>query len=491
MKFFLFILSLIVFFSGVCHPAPPAFRVAMAVEIQTLDPSEAEDFVSLRILLNLGWGLVRFDKNLRPVSALASRWIISKDQKTYTFNLKKSFWSNGTQIKAQDFIRGLDHTLSPTTAARLASPFKDIVSSYRAIGDQKIEFKLRHPAPYFLSLLTSPFSFPQPENTNFKIRVGTPTSGPYTLQNISEEKIVLVPNPRSEEPGQNILEFRIIKELSSALALYEKGEIDFIDRVPSSDFDRILGTSGLARDLKKAPWLATYYIGFNVSRPPFSDKNSRLAITKSINRAATIKVLRDPQTAASSFVPHPLVSSGEEFGPSYDPAAAQKIWQSSRQNLTHLSLFFDAQEKNNLLMTRVQSELEENLKIKLDLKGMEWKSYLAFLKDKKNGPDFYRFAWLAPFPDPVSHLEVFKSDNPNNYSGFKNKKYDELVDKMAQIPDGEQRHRLISKAQKILLTDEVVIFPLFHYVQYLLIQGRWQGLDLTPMGVLYFQKAHL
>lgn len=62
---------------------------------------------------------------------------------------------------------------------------------------------------------------------------------------------------------------------------------------------------------------------------------------------------------------------------------------------------------------------------------------------------------------------------------------------IAKTPEGKKRRSLIIAAQKILLTDEVVIFPLFHYVQYLLIRDRWLGLDLTPMGILYFQRAHL
>jgi oligopeptide transport system substrate-binding protein len=461
----------------------------MGVEIQSLDPSEAEDFVTVRILMNLDRGLISYNKDLKPLPALAQSWKISKDKKVFTFKLKKSFWSDGAPIKAQDFVRGLDHTYATTTAAKLATPFKDLVQSYKAIDESTLEFHLRHPATYFLNLLALPFAFPQPEKTNFKISVGSPTSGPYVLQSLTQEKIVLAPNLKSTESALNVLEFRVIKEQSSAMNLFEKGEIDFIDRVPSSDYDRIIKTPALAKDLRKAPWLATYYIGFNLTRPPFTDKKARLAFVQAINRDETIKVLRDPQKAGSSFVPRPMEPSDMEFGPRFNSKEAKKNWAEVKDAPTSLDLYFDSQEKNNLIVSRIQKQIETNLNLKLNLKGMEWKSYLGFLKDP-HGPAFYRFAWLATFPDPLSHLQVFKSDSPNNYSGFKNEKYDKLVDSIAEMSEGAKRKQLIVAAQKILLDDEIVIMPLFHYVQYLLIQDRWQGLDLSPMGILYFQQAH-
>lgn len=490
MKIFLVFLSLTIFFSRLSCGAEATLRVSMGTEIQSLDPSEAEDFVTVRVLMNLGWGLIRYKKDLKPLPALAESWNVSRDKKIYTFKLKKSFWSDGTPIKAQDFLRGLDHTYASTTAARLATPFRELVLSYKAVDDSTLEFQLRHPASYFLSLLALPFSFPQPEKTNFKISVGTPTSGPYILKSFAQEKIVLTPNSRSSEPALNVLEFRVVKEQSSAMALYEKREIDFIDRVPSSDYDRIIKTPKLARELKRAPWLATYYIGFNLTRPPFTDKKARLAFVQAINRVQTIKVIRDPQSPGSSFVPRPLETSEMDFGPNFDPVEARKDWNEVKDAPASLDFYFDSQEKNNLIVARIQKQIEENLKVKLNLKGMEWKSYLSFLKDSKNGPAFYRFAWLAPFPDPLSHLQVFKSDSPNNYSGFKSQKYDKLVDSIAETPEGARRRKLIVEAQKFLLDDEIVIMPLFHYVQYLLIQDRWRGLDLSPMGILYFGQAH-
>src|SRR5437868_1604272 len=76
----------------------PTLHFPLGVAHETLDPTEAEDFITIRILMNLGSGLMAPDKNLKPQKALAQSYEVSKDKKTFTFKLKKAFWSDGQPI---------------------------------------------------------------------------------------------------------------------------------------------------------------------------------------------------------------------------------------------------------------------------------------------------------------------------------------------------------------------------------------------------------
>jgi len=487
MKKFQILFNFLVFFSGLSCGAQSVFRVPIGVQIQNLNQSEAEDFLNIRVLLNLGSGLVKLDKDLKPLPALAESWEVSKDFTRYTFKLRKNFWSDGKPIKAQDFERGINHSLAPETAAKLIGPLKDIIIGIKSLDESTLEIRLSHPSSYFLSLLALPMCFPAPETNEFQITEKTPTSGPYILKSLKQDKIILEPNLKSRTPAKNILKFQFVKDQSAQISLYEKGKLDFIDKLPSSDYERFKNSP----EMIKAPWLATYYIAFNVTRPPFSDRKARLAFAQSVNREDTLKIIRDPQVVASTLVPHPLEGSDLKLGPEFNPKKAKETWGEISQAPLSVDFYFDAQDKNNLIAARLQKQIEEILKIKLKLKSMEWKSYLNFIKDPKTGPSFYRFAWLSTFPDPLSYLEIFKSNSPNNHSGYKSEKYDNLVEEIARAPLGAKRKDLISQAQETLITDDVVLIPLFHYVQYLLIGSRWKGLDPTPMGLLYFDQAHL
>jgi ABC-type oligopeptide transport system substrate-binding subunit len=90
-----------------------------------------------------------------------------------------------------------------------------------------------------------------------------------------------------------------------------------------------------------------------------------------------------------------------------------------------------------------------------------------------------------------SHLSVFTSNNPNNKTGFKDPKYDSLVEAVAKMkPGSPERLRKLKEAQSILISQAAVIFPVYHYRQYILIKKSWKNLTVTPMGIIDFRMAN-
>lgn len=477
----------------------PTLRVPTQVSLEIFNPSEAEDFATVRVLQNLGEGLTVLDKNLNPQLGLAEGWTMSRDKKTFTFKLKRAFWSDGQPITAEDFVNGLEHSFSPKTVGKLSIYLLDLIVGakdykskkitdfknvgVKAIDPETLEFKLTHPSGYFLSLLSSPVAFPQ---RNFVLNTHTPTSGPYVLAELKAgSKILLRPNPHYARPPHNQVELRYVGDGSTMISLYEKNELDVVEHVPSHDFIRFKSNP----ELVSAPWLATYYIGFRINQKPFDDKTARQAFVEAIDRGEIGKILQDPQLPASSWVPSPLETSNKKYGPPFDPKHARKLWGKLSDTIDKVELVFDAQDKNILIASFIQQQIKKNLNFDITLKSMEWKTYLKYLTDEH--PSFFRFAWLASFPDPLNHLSVFTSDNPNNYTGFADPAYDKMVARIAETPAGGLRTKLIERAQRKLLTENIVIMPLYHYRQYALFSRRWQGLDLTPLGLVRFDQARL
>ncbi|MBK9293399.1 MAG: peptide ABC transporter substrate-binding protein [Oligoflexia bacterium] len=482
----LFLLLLLI--TATSHGA--SLRFPLSVSLEVFDPTEAEDFVTIRVLMNLGSGLMRSKVDLTPELELAKSYKVTNDGKTYTFKLKKTFWSDGTPILSDDFIYALKRTLSPNTKAKISQTFQDLIENAREyktskindfskvgikkIDDLTLEFKLNHPSNYFLSLLTLPFTFPMKPGFE-TIKPNTPTSGRYIISDFKRsQKILLKPNLKHLNPAKNNVELKFILESSTLVALFEKNEIDVIEKVPSSDFIRFKNNPAL----KTGPFLATYYLGFNTTKKPFDDVNLRKLVISNINREEINKILQDPQKISSSWVPTPLLGSNKTY-------EIKKI--KSKTKDFDFELVFDSQEKNTLIATLIQNQIKKNLNYNMPLKSMEWKSYLKHISQEN--PSFFRFAWLAAFPDPVSHLSVFKGNNPNNYTGYNNPRYNELVDQISKTTQMKKREALIRKAQNLLLIEDAVIMPLYHYVQYFLVSNKWTGLNITPMGLLYFDQA--
>jgi oligopeptide transport system substrate-binding protein len=59
---------------------------------------------------------------------------------------------------------------------------------------------------------------------------------------------------------------------------------------------------------------------------------------------------------------------------------------------------------------------------------------------------------------------MFLSSSGNNRTGFANASYDALIAAAAREADLNQRNVLFQQAEKLLVTDEAVIIPIYHYV---------------------------
>ena len=70
----------------------------------SLDPVHITDTVSHAVVSELFDGLVAFDHTLKIRPAIARRWVISTDGRTYTFELRPDVkFHNGRTVTADDF----------------------------------------------------------------------------------------------------------------------------------------------------------------------------------------------------------------------------------------------------------------------------------------------------------------------------------------------------------------------------------------------------
>ena len=141
---------------------------------QTLDPRRVRDLATTTTIHMLYEGLMRNGPDGKPAPALAENVAISPDQMTYTFTLRKSGWSDGTAVTAQDFEKSWKSMLAPEfpspnayqlypiQGAQAAKEGRGSIDTVevKAIDDATLVVNLEQPTPYFLSLLTTHFYYP-------------------------------------------------------------------------------------------------------------------------------------------------------------------------------------------------------------------------------------------------------------------------------------------------------------------------------------------
>ena len=473
----------------------PELRIQVSADPVSLDPSLAEDGISLRILMNTMDGLVGYDPQGNLELRLAESYRFSKDGKEIEFTLKKEIqWSDDQPVTAKDFVTGLRRSLAPETASKLARVLSAVRAGAEGVfeRDGKVVVRLNRRAPYLIEAMAMSQALPQREDVLSRHHgvwpVDGPVTGPYRIAEYKiGQSLHLVPNElywRGLTEGRGVplgVRLLIVQDEATAKNLFEQGRLDILTRVSQYDLERYRTKGWLHTD----PFPATYYLSFNQRKAPFTDRRVRRAFSVAVNKDEIVQTLRSGEIAATGWIP-----PGIEGHLAQDPTLSRReAWLRDyrahplKADSAAVHTGLDSSARNFLVMEKAQQDIERALGVHLLLENMDWKSYVKSLAS--DPPPLFRFAWLAPFRDPVVQLQVFVTGNPNNYSGWSNAEYDRLVSQIEESSPGAAREAKIIAAQKIL-ADEAVLIPLYHYVQVNAVKPEVEGFIVNPFGWIPF-----
>ena len=100
------------------HP-PDEIWINNGNEPEWIDPGLCSDSTGGEVIWNMFDGLVSLHpQTLDPMPAIAERYELSEDKKTYTFHLRESKWSDGKPFTAHDFEWAWKRVLDPKTASK-------------------------------------------------------------------------------------------------------------------------------------------------------------------------------------------------------------------------------------------------------------------------------------------------------------------------------------------------------------------------------------
>jgi len=514
--------ALLGLFAGVllsCSGGLPAaggervFRMTVTAEPPTLDWSLATDNVSFDILTNIMEGLTQYDADLKPVPAIARRWEFSADGTVITYYLRDDvFWTDGQPVTAADFEYSWKRLLNPATAAEYAYFLFDIENAYeynsgkikdpervgvRAVTPGILRVKLKRPIIYFPSITTFMVTFPQRQDmiARYGDHWTDPghmvTNGPFTLAEWRHEyKIVLRANPGyyGGRPAVDRVVAYVVEEATTALALYETGELDRVElppvAIPHYRNDPEYITS---------PILRGYYYGFNVRKPPFDNVLVRRAFAHAIDRSRIPVILQGGEIPTASWIPQGMFGYNPGIGPRFDPEHARALLGRAGypggRGLPPVTAAYNTDQTNRLVAEFLQAQWKKNLNVNVELESQEWKVFLSRLKT--DAPQIFRLGWGADFPDPDNFMNLFVSTSGNNHLRWSNPRYDDLVARGAAERNPKKRQALYDAAQKILTETDAPMISLFVSPQNLLVKSYVKGLETNAMKLLYLKKVRM
>jgi len=273
----LFILSIALIFTGCSSnktfehinrsiDSKEEFKYIYSGEVNTLNYLVSASMNEIGLAVNFVDTLIEYDKYGIVQPALATSWHSNDDNTIWTFNLRKGVkWidvdgNEYEEVEAQDFIDSIKYILTKKNQSQTAnivygvlknaeSYYNNEISDFKMVGIKAIDkytiqYILKKPTPYFLSMVT--YACFLPVNGHFLSKMGDEFgtdnekllyNGAYILDKFEpQSRRILIANKKYwDEENVHIKSIKgIYNKEASMLApeLFLRGEIDFAS-IPS------------------------------------------------------------------------------------------------------------------------------------------------------------------------------------------------------------------------------------------------------------------
>ena len=488
-------------------------RRGLGGEPASMDPGDAADTFSFEVIRDIYEGLTTESQDGRVEPGVAASWTVNTSGTQYTFKLRRdAMWSNGTHVRAEDFVQAWRRVVDPTRASPVADTLRVVSGAAKIIAgqlpptklgviaaqDDLLIVNLDQPAPYFPQLLTHSATFPvyseeAAKSHNPKTWV---SNGPYVLSSwIPGSNIKLHGNPwywdRHSVRIPNI-EYVPISDESDEYRQYRAGQLDVTQSVPSAALDSIRKEH--PAELLVAPFLATAYYAINLRSPYFATNlNLRKALALAIDRKALEStILPFGQRPAYGFVPPGTwnySSQSWEWRSLPDSARideARKLYALagySQHKPLRLRVLFNSNSTIKQVAIAIAAMWKQVLGVDTVFVDEEFR---VFLETRRNPSQWEvaRIGWTADYNDAGNFLDTLRVGSPNNDSRYERREFNDLLDRAASSADPSDRRRKLEEAEKMMLSDYPII-PIYFFSSKRLIKPYVKGAKANPLNRLY------
>jgi len=451
-------------------------------------------------------GLVRLDKDLSPIPALAEYWSIADSGKRYVFYLRPGVrFHNGREVTAEDVKFSLERLVDPRINSPYALNFLGKVvgaqefwegkalgvSGFRVLG--KSTFQIEWINPYVSALYLVGMSYCKilPKDLVlsqgrdfFRKPVGT---GPFKFD-------YWMRSPKLEIVGIRLERNDGYFDRKAYLDAVEFSPLFTPDNFLERDVDIYpfvsAGFSALNCQVEEDGALGSVLLGMSCHLRPLDRADVRRAIAQALDRRTLAKVAFSNESVpqlTDNFIPAKLRGFFPMAGDwNYDPARARQMLAaagfSSDKEFPTLTLYTNRGRRafGLKIFREIEKELED---VGISLVHREYNS----LREVRAaaGPYLVLFEWRLNFPDPESIVRpLFFSRSDMNVMGYSDKRLDAALEAAAVERSFSQRLGLFREIEE-RLHKELPAVPLFTSQLRIALLPRVKGVEVPALGFFY------
>ncbi len=425
--------------------------------------------------------LTRDSETFEWKSRLAEKWEVSKDNKVFTFHLRKNaVFHDGKPVTADDVKFSFDAIFNPVYEAAHLRPYFEGLSKVEVVDPQTVKFYAKD--SYFKNFDSAATMTVIPKHIysdaakSKKMNRELICAGPYKLVKFDRGQMIQLKKfdqwYGNTDPSYkgfynfDTITMRFFKDENVALVRAEKGELDynelrvepFMKKTNGPAWGKTIFKHKVINDAPK-PY---GFIGWNQRKEMFQDKNVRFALAHLLNREEMNKKFR----YGMSDLANGAVYIKSEYNPGnkaveYNPKKAQELltkagWADADKNgvLEKTVNGKKVEFKFSLIyankdMEKYWTMYREDLKkagIDMELKYLEWNSFLKLVDEGTF--DAVTMGWGGGSVDP-DPKQIWHSSGAvpggSNFIAFKNAEVDKLIDEARVEPNKAKRVVMLKK----------------------------------------------
>ena len=483
---------------------PPAGEAGVLIigttdKVTVLDPADSYDFHTWEIHHNTMDTLLHYvpgTTDLEP--GLATDYDVSDDGLVYTFYLVEgASFPDGTPFNAEAVKWSIDRVM------RLEGDPNWLVTSFvesvEVVDEYTVQFNLLGPVNYFpLLVATQPYSPVSPNcysEDQFDADSLCSGVGPYTITSWDRD-VEMVLEAYDGYPGTPPKTPKIIvKYYSDATTMrlaVESGEIDIASKTLNPTDYADLEAAGELQVIE-GPGAYIRYICFNVTTPPFDQKELRQAISYAVDRQALISIAyQGTHAALYSMVPMGMWSHIDAF-PGRDVDTAIEMLTAlgySEDNKLAMDLWWTPTHYGPTeadVATVLKDNLEETGLIEVSLQNTEWATYKEY--QNAGSMPVFLLGWYPDYLDPDNYTWSWGHSSASDDMGifYSSVEMDALLEagQVAAELRGDDRLKIYEDAQ-VLWTTEVPTIPLTQGSLLVVAQPGVGGILLDPNMLFHY-----
>ena len=371
---------------------------------------------------------------LRLIPEVVRTYSVSRDGRTYTFDLRKTFrFHTGDEVTAHSFVHAFNRDANPKLASPAVGYMREIVgaeaviagrakmiSGVRTLGRYRLQIRLTKPVGDFTARLTMPFFCPVLPNMRVDPKGidNPPGSGPYYVaERVVNQRVILKRNPyyRGSRPAnvdEVVWTFGMSQE--ECLAATEEDRIDLCVEfgIPQTAYRHLADTHGLNRPEGRffvSPRLDVWYFAFNHDRPAFKGPG-QIPLKKAINYALDRRALGETfgylgGTPDDQLLTPALGRDEAIYRPAGDTARAQRWLGRATRKPAKLVLYAFTDRPGNVAAAQVFASSMKRIGIDVDVKYFEQLTHVQKTGTRGEPFDVAMYAWTTDYADAGSFFE--------------------------------------------------------------------------------------